>query len=338
MPFLRNIFKVMAFVFFTMLVSSDFTAAFRPLSEASMQKIFYPSPSRNVLDDQRISQKYKSITRSRVFALGLSASTAEPLDAAISNSTNDDSANSSTNNATSKKHPSPKSKESKYSSLDMPWSDVQEWTLRDKIGQFTITVPVNVDGKETMRSYTLWRSFSEETIELAGYPLSFLVKRYMDMYEDESNEMILRTSPEILPFLDEFVFEATGGMSGRIYGITGVADGTRIQTTPVTDVQATIPKRFVRTADGDVIYELGKPAAELSFSGSSLEGGKQMAERAAASLKADGLSTAEQARNSEEPFIDSDLVNIAGFTGVVLAGAYAVESLSHHLTVNMFWV
>jgi len=228
-------------------------------------------------------------------------------------------------------------------SLDMPWNELQEWALQDRLGKYTITLPITVDGAETMRSYTLWRALSEDSIELAGYPLSFLVQRYSQMSNNDSKDVI-KTSPEILPFLDDFVFEPTGGMSGRIYGITGVADGTRIQTTPVADVQATIPKRFVRTADGQIIYELGKPSTELDIGGYSLDSGK-MAERAAASLQSttSGLiRTAQeqqlQQQGNNDQLIDSDLINLAGLTGVVLAGAYAFESLSHHLTVNMFWV
>eukprot|EP00522_Entomoneis_paludosa_P016155 CAMPEP_0172464736 /NCGR_PEP_ID=MMETSP1065-20121228/51420_1 /TAXON_ID=265537 /ORGANISM="Amphiprora paludosa, Strain CCMP125" /LENGTH=342 /DNA_ID=CAMNT_0013221071 /DNA_START=69 /DNA_END=1097 /DNA_ORIENTATION=+ len=232
-------------------------------------------------------------------------------------------------------------------SLDMPWSELQEWALHDKISQYTITVPItSAEGTETMRSYTLWRAMTEDVPELAGYPLSFLVARSVEMRQKEKTKAgIIPTSPEILPFLDDFCFEPTGGLAGRIYGITGVADGTRIQTTPVADVQLTIPKRFVRTEDGQIIYELGRPAASMAPDGLSLEGGAQMADRVAASMletTTNGLSNLNNANNQQPnglaEILDPDLVNLAGLTAVVLAGAAAMGSLSHHLTVNVFWV
>lgn len=36
--------------------------------------------------------------------------------------------------------------------------------------------------------------------------------------------------------------------------------------------------------------------------------------------------------------VNGDITNLAVLSGTVLAGAGAVNLLSHHLTVNMFWV
>ena len=42
--------------------------------------------------------------------------------------------------------------------------------------------------------------------------------------------------------------------------------------------------------------------------------------------------------NEQEENPDADLVRLGGLTAAVLAGAVAIDILSHHLTINMFWV
>jgi hypothetical protein len=42
--------------------------------------------------------------------------------------------------------------------------------------------------------------------------------------------------------------------------------------------------------------------------------------------------------NNGALLFDPDLVQLAGLTAVVLTGAWAMQALSHHLTVNIFWV
>jgi len=263
--------------------------------------------------------------------------------------------NNTAENGSSRQEDTPTTNLRRRTDLDMPWSEIQEWALRDRLERFTITVPI-VDATTTtttttLQSYTLWRALVQDSTELAGYPLSFLVQRAVDLRADKDDEtQTQQQSPqssscfsyEILPFLDDYCFEATGGLSGKSFGIVGVADGTRIQTQPVTQVETTLPQNYVRTADGQVVYELGRPL-EMS----TATAGNDMASRDAATVATSTSSLLPAVRidnndednnNKNELVLDSDLINIAGLTAVVIAGATAMASLSHHLTVNVFWV
>jgi hypothetical protein len=249
--------------------------------------------------------------------------------------------------------------------LDLPWSDIQEWALRDQFPRYTVKIPVwtgdnpyesqndNESSQTTMKVFTLWRTMCQEVTELTGYPIPFLQERLRDTSADASTgapgvpPRVLPSS-EILPFLDEFEFESAGGLSGRVYGVAGVADGTRIQTTPVGNVQITVPRGFVRTADGSVIYELGRPRAtdkdDSPFSLSSMSSAASARSKALqavqeeASAWAGSLSNVGSDLKNTDGDVDADLVRLGGLTAVVLSGALAVDLLSHHLTINMFWV
>eukprot|EP00977_Amphora_coffeiformis_P002815 scaffold528_cov165-Amphora_coffeaeformis.AAC.27 len=207
---------------------------------------------------------------------------------------------------------------------DLPWSHNQEWAMKDNLSKYTVQVHIQEDGKDKLHMYTLWRTLSNEVTALSGYPLKFLVDRYQDMRD----EFEIQTSPEVLPYLDGFSFESDGGVSGRVYGIAGVAEGTRIQTTPVAGVESTLQKGYILTQEG-IVYELGLPSSETKV----LDGQMKMAQRAASSIQsaASDVELADVAENNE-------LVKLGALTAVLLSGAWAVETLSHHLTVNVFWV
>ena len=51
-------------------------------------------------------------------------------------------------------------------------------------------------------------------------------------------------------------------------------------------------------------------------------------------LLANGVSKSDNNNN----IIDSNLVNLGATTAILLGGATAFNMLSHHLTVNVFWV
>jgi hypothetical protein len=242
--------------------------------------------------------------------------------------------------------------------LDMPWNSVQSNALSDKVSRFTIQIlPLNdaTADKVPNQRYILWRNLQYDTPELAGYPLEFLVER---LHEVATERQILQhvNHANILPFLDEYEFESSGGLTGNVYGVAGVADGTRIRTPPVALVQDTLPHNFVRTANGSVIYELGRPALSIeskeqpetnqseeqelySLSGVSKRwnrDGKQMAVAMLGTKQTDTRKIGQQQRN--DGMIDTDLLNLGGLTALVIGGAMAMESLSHHLTVNVFWI
>jgi hypothetical protein len=260
--------------------------------------------------------------------------------------------------------------------LDMPWNTVQYNALRDKVSRFTIQIPPLNDvttaaDQDTHHHerYILWRNLQYDTPELAGYPLEFLVER---LHEMATERQILPHVPDvahhILPFLDEYEFESSGGLTGNVHGVAGVADGTRIRTPPVALVHDTLPYNYVRTANGSVIYELGRPAAttavaatvalasmdrreqpdvtnqfedqELySLSGVSKRWNRDGKELAAAMLGTNARKIErQQQQQRNDGVIDADLLNLGGLTALVIGGAMAMESLSHHLTVNVFWI
>lgn len=195
---------------------------------------------------------------------------------------------------------------SRQETLDFPWSDLQQWTLDSALPRYTIQV--------NERAITLWRNLAKDHVELTGYPTDFLMAQSMNEGGME------------LPFLDQFEFTPNGGLSGQAYGLQGIAPGTVIETTPVGNVRLTIPKGFVHTQDGS-LFELGEPrSSETSSAGYySLNGmTQQQSQLAPSSSNAWGL--------------DSDIYNLGALTAAVIGGALAVESMSHHLTVNVFWV
>jgi hypothetical protein len=213
---------------------------------------------------------------------------------------------------------------------DLPWGNLQKWALRDHMAKYSVQVPVTRNGKETIRVFTLWRTFIDEVTELCGYPIPFLLERYAEMRA--SNDTTFDTSSDVLPYLDDFSFENNGGLSGRVSGIIGVADGTKIQTTPVGDLRSTIPKGFVRTDDGAVIYELGRPASDFTYDVN--RDAKSKLSKAASSV----MSRAPKDLVVSDVVPDAELVRLGALTATIIAGAAAFESLSHHLTVNVFWV
>ncbi|GAX27684.1 hypothetical protein FisN_13Hh221 [Fistulifera solaris] len=210
------------------------------------------------------------------------------------------------------------------------------WALSDHLSRFTIQVPVKaekVDGVETttLQKFTLWRSLSREVVELSGYPLSFLVERQMELQNESELQKkfpkLIRTSKKILPYLDDYEFTTSGGLSGAVYGVQGLAEGTRIETAPLDNLRETLPKGFVQT-ECLVLYELGSPRSQPddALIGKGL------------------LSTAEAVQDLKSGEmekvgpIDRELVQLGALTGMLLVGASAFETLSHHLTVNVFWV
>lgn len=220
---------------------------------------------------------------------------------------------------------SPKNKDRDYA---MPWSVTQNDALRNNLSKYTVRIPLKASDKPQV--FGLWRTMLKEVPELAGYPIDFLQE--MHALQMERNETLLETTPGLLPFLEDYEFATAGGVSGNIFGVPGLADGTRITTSEVSNVEATLPQGFVRTTDGSAAYEVGKPKRQaLDLSSSSTEtlakGGqllKSVSNTAGGAL--------------EEVEGDAMLVRLGASTAILLAGATAVNMLSHHLTVNVFWV
>ena len=234
---------------------------------------------------------------------------------------------------------------------DMPWSNVQQWALEDNITKFTVTLP------SSKKRYAMWRTMAREVTELAGYPIPFLVKMHeRSLKVDDDNKTLNstgETTPGILPMVDDFEFASNGGVVGRGYGIPGIADGTRINTPPLVSVEQTIPLGYVTTEEDELgvsfSYELGicasisvysldgteRSSALLSARRLVLEGAVDSSKRLADVAKDIQVSGSGLLSDAES---NRDLAYLGGATAMLLASATAVGMLSHHLTVNVFWV
>jgi hypothetical protein len=185
---------------------------------------------------------------------------------------------------------------------------------------------------------------------------------------DGENEGKFET-PGVLPMVDNFEFTSNGGIIGRAYGLPGVADGTIIETPSLVSPERTVPLGYVTTCGGEgedengnkllgFSYELGTCGTTTPMSSSSsyysLDGTERSAALAAAARRlmseggvragaaALGDVTNKMAVAGSGLFTDNDanqdLVYLSGATAMLLASATAVGMLSHHLTVNVFWV
>jgi len=239
--------------------------------------------------------------------------------------------------------------------LDMPWSDVQEWALKDNLAKFTVIIIPPITGGKPKR-YAMWRTLTREVPELAGYPIPFLLQMHQRLSKKDAASNTAQDTPGFLPMVDDFEFTSNGGISGRAYGLPGIADGTKITTPSLISAETTVPLGYVTTqgesnSDSDVgfSYELGTCASSSSY---SLDGTDRSAALAAARrLVVDGAADSTQLVTKvakdmavtgsgllSDTEANKDLVYLGGATAMLLASATAVGMLSHHLTVNVFWV
>lgn len=227
--------------------------------------------------------------------------------------------------------------------LAMPWSELQDWALRDNLPKYTIMIPLESTKSTGSKSegtnlvFALWRTMLKDVPELAGYPIDFL----QDVHSRKisNNETKMQVTPQLLPYLEDYSFAAAGGVSGKVFGVPGLADGTRIETSAVTNIEVTLPQGFIRTSDGKAAYELGRPQRE-EFSSTSTN--LQMAKSALGSASVGSYELLKNVNGvvPEVTMEDADgmLLRLGASTGILLAGATAINMLSHHLTVNVFWV
>jgi hypothetical protein len=250
---------------------------------------------------------------------------------------------------------------------DLPWSQTQEWALRDHVSKYAIRLVLGKGEKNQQQLHRLvrWRSLINGTPELVGYPLEFVIARYKKIIrsskddDDDANDddavssstsslLFSGWSTEVLPYLDRFQFEANGGLSGDAFGLKGIQDGTRIWTNPVVHVEHSIPLGYVVTEDGSVVYELGQPAEsndimrrpeDVIMTSDTVRATTTTAAALRESMGSRLASVNFNNNNNNGALLfDPDLVQLAGLTAVVLTGAWAMQALSHHLTVNIFWV
>ena len=149
---------------------------------------------------------------------------------------------------------------------EMPWSTNQEWAIQDKISKYTINIPslnnpTLQGGGINKSTFVLWHTMRKEVTELMGYEIDYLQRKYSALLDDSDKSPV----PGVLPYIDEFEFRSNGGIKGRIYGLVGIESGTEIVTSPLKEVELTLPKGFVLTGDGSCAYELGIPKSEKNF-------------------------------------------------------------------------
>jgi len=232
--------------------------------------------------------------------------------------------------------------EQQQNELSLPWTEFQDWALRDNISKYLVSIPR--PGATEPQLYGLWRTLSNEVVELSGYPAEILQQRYEEQQQKEQSPS-LSTTPVILPLLDQYEFETSGGLSGRVYGIPGVAEGSKIQTTALRAIQTTLPKGYVLTDDNqEIIYELGSPI-RLPYDANNRQQqlltttADKMTTMTTTQLAASADDVLSQAGRAATVVVGDDamLIRLGAITGILLAGATAVNMLSHHLTVNVFW-
>jgi len=218
------------------------------------------------------------------------------------------------------------------------------WALKDNLSKYTVML-TPPSGKP--RRYAMWRTMLREVPELSGYPLPFLIQMHKDTVDAVD-------TPGYLPMVDEFEFASNGGISGRAYGLPGVADGTWIKSPPIVRAEETIQLGYVTTQEpgSDELgfsYELGKVASSSTYFLDDTERGAAL--KSARKLVLDGAVESRMAASSfakdvavtgsgllSDTESNKDLVYLGGAAAMLLASATAVGMLSHHLTVNMFWV
>jgi hypothetical protein len=266
-------------------------------------------------------------------------------------------------------------KQQQQQQLELPWGQRQKWALRDNISKYTVEIPQlrqdglaaggSSSGSSTTSSssssvYVMWRAMTRDIFELAGYDVEFLRSKYLATMngndidnEHDTNPPIHSIVPGVLPLIDKFEFQSNGGISGKIEGLGGIANGTTIQTSPLAHVQLTIPRGYVITEDGSAAYELGVPLSEEKYSfdlanmlknvdaSNGSGGGANVVwqDTVRSGVQETGKMAMMSVAGSVSDKNTRDmLVNLGATTAILLGGATAVNMLSHHLTVNVFWV
>lgn len=218
----------------------------------------------------------------------------------------------------------------------MPWSDIQEWALKDNLPKYTINVMLK-DTKQ-MYSFALWNTMLRDIPELTGYDISFLRSKLQHNKNDVTTPAAL--VPEGIPFMTNFQFERNGGMQGIVFNLPGIADGTTIHTDALKDVYQTLPRGYIQTASdtNSIFYELGYALGE-DISSSSLQSRSSTLLQSLSSITTSTISNMDIDKAADIGSNTMDLVkNAGGITAIALGSATAFHLLTHHLTVNVFWV
>ena len=229
------------------------------------------------------------------------------------------------------------------------WSQWQDWALIDNLS--TYLVPLH---KNTMAAR--WRAMVRDIPELNGFSIEFVqlqYKRLLDMQNktDEKRKEPSKTKgimsihteetggktiksiklptnilPELLPLLDGYTFEKNDQMRGYAYNINGVADGTILTTPPLKSISTSVSKGWIESEVGGIVYELGVPLEMYNKSKKANFYSLDFGNAANDSLYVSGLAK------------DTTLLNLGALTGMLLLSATAFNSISHHVSIHVYWV
>lgn len=299
----------------------------------------YSPQSRNsAFNSHSQRSKNSGIIKSRL-SLGLASAASSDIDANGEGKRHarqmEDGSQAETSSTLMDKTSDNKDQDEDAHALDMPWSEVQKWALKENLAKYTVMISLKKGGSEITEIYGLWRTMAIEVDELAGYPIDFLQRKHVELRRN--GESSLQETPKRLPYLDGYEFTSLGGVKGKVFGIPGLQDGTKIETASVDSIQTTLPKGFIRCSDGSAAYELGTPwREEFSSKAAFSKEGEVLLNK----VESSGSKVAPIASDAAKLLQDEDelLVRLGATTGILLAGATAINMLSHHLTVNVFWV
>jgi hypothetical protein len=237
-------------------------------------------------------------------------------------------------------------------SQPLPWGPKQEWALRDNISKYTVYLlpSVSIEQEEdelsqrstkpqqssTLVSIVLWRSLLREVTELSGYDISTVKSRYHLLTTTSKMDFPPPIQSDILlPFLDQYEFQIHGGVSGLVYGMPGVLDGTRIETSSLIQPEYTLPQGFIQTQNEYVAYELGLPWGQTNTAGDRIQ--RQVVSLASGVLEkrvGDSTDLVTQTTSTISSWVQPLTITFLALTG----STALLNVLSHHLTVNVFWV
>ena len=235
------------------------------------------------------------------------------------------------------------------------WSQWQDWALVDNLQSYILPIhnrqrPLSSSSSSSNHSHSKdrmaarWRALVRDVPELNGFDVEYVRSRYERLLEkydvnvndddavgdagsttEPSTKMPTMVLPELLPLLDGYSFEKNDQMTGFAFNIPGVADGTTLTTPPLKSISAAVSKGWVESEDSSVVYELGVPFEAFNLSG----GGKSYS-----------LDYAKQASGSIVSGLvdDKALASLGAVTGMLLASAAAFNTISHHMSVHVYWV
>lgn len=305
----------------------------------------FVSPSISTSRNSRRSSQSSILRQQRRSPLVVFSAGYYPTSASADSS----SSGTTTSSAAENPPPSPNSSLSEEQEKDdtntRVWSEWQEWALQDNIPKFLFTIPLPQSAAiAPPQKFILWRNMIRDVPELNGYTAPLVRSMYVKRKRKVDIDSV--DVPPILPLLEQFTFEPNRGISGIVYGFQGIADGTRITTPPLYDLHQTIQYGYVYTREegetGPIVaYEIGSPSQyqydkDVSWMDILQQRRQQQMPRITSLSGGTQLQEGTMLfRNDNEP---NNLASLASVTAIVLGTATAINILSHHLTVNIFWV